>query len=165
VQPVGPVCRSGAPLSPHSLMSMERNPRCPQLLQLLYRYILLPTVTFSNVRFFKLVGASKTSSEIPLRSRWFVRANLPGELRSITVASRSEVLVCDRPNIRATGWSAKQFLLSVPYNEAVNCLDYLALVTHEWTSLEFVLNDTARRKSKCWEKDLPPCSLLTRNLT
>jgi hypothetical protein len=148
VQPVGPVCRSGAPLSPHPLMSMERN---PQLLQLLYRYILLPTVTVSNVRFFKLVGASKTSSEIPLRSRWFVRANLPGELRSIT-----EVLLCDRPNIRATGCRAKQFLLSVPCNEAVICLDYLALITHEWTSLEYVLNDTARRKSNCWEKALPP---------
>ena len=76
-----------------------------------------------------------------------VRANLPGELRSITVASRSEVLLYECRNICTIGWSAKQFLLSVPFNEAVNCLDYLASVAHEWTSLEYVLNDTARGKS------------------
>lgn len=78
-----------------------------------------------------------------------VRANLPGELRSITVATRSGVLLCDSRNICTVGWSAKQFLLSVPFNDAVNCLDYLASVTHEWTSLEYVLNDAARGKSKC----------------
>jgi hypothetical protein len=55
-------------------------------------------------------------------------------------------------------------LSSVPLNEAVNCRDYLASVTHEWTSMQYVLKDTARGKSKCWEKDLSPCSLLTRNL-
>lgn len=118
-------------------------------MQPLYRYILLPTVSFSNVRFLNWL----VEARLVLKFHSALDGCYSESPRRAAVDYSSFTFRGDCRNICTVGWNAKQFLLSVAFNEAVSCLDYLASVTHEWRNLEYVLSDAARGKSKCWEKD------------